>query len=87
MFVTTVREMGTDGRCPYRANQVREHPKDEAKADKDDAIGNKLSPSFHPLVVSEEHPLGRSDFRAFTQLPTVKVMTMRRKKAKVILLW
>ena len=53
-------------RCPYRANQVREHPKDEAKADKDDAIGNKLSPSFHPLVVPQEHPLDRELMRKYS---------------------
>ena len=49
--------------CPARDNLVGEHPKDEAKADKDDAIGNKLSPSFHPLVVSQEHPLDKRLFR------------------------
>ena len=70
-----------------RGNQVREQPKEEAKADKDDARGNKLSPRFHPLVVSKEHPLGRNYFRAFIQLPTIKVMTMRTEKAKVIENW
>ena len=49
--------------CPAKDNLVGEHPKDEAKADKDDAIGNKLSPSFHPLVVSQEHPLDKRLFR------------------------
>ena len=50
--------------CPSRDNQVRDHPKNEAKADKDDAVGNKLSPSFHPLVVSQEHPLDKILFQS-----------------------
>ena len=52
--------------CPARDNLVGEHPKDEAKADKDDAIGNKLSPSFHPLVVPQEHPLDRELMRKYS---------------------
>ena len=69
-------------------NLVWEHSQDEAQGDKDDWVRDELRPGLHPLVVAQEHPLvDKDDDEVVYKLPTIKVMTMMRKRTKVMVLW